>query len=43
MLTNNWQSLSIPKGESQSYNKYKFHEEKGLGHYTDEFLSKDIN
>ncbi|NER14076.1 DUF1572 domain-containing protein [Leptobacterium flavescens] len=33
-----WQSLSIPKGTSKEYNKEKFGEEKGRRHYTDEYL-----
>lgn len=32
----NWQSLSIPKGESSKYNKDKFGKEKGLRHFTDD-------
>ena len=41
MLSNNeWQSLSIPKGNSQTYNAEKFSKEKGMGHFTDEFLEK---
>ena len=31
-----WQSLSIPKGDSSKYNKEKFSKEKGRGHFTDE-------
>ncbi|MFC4721850.1 DUF1572 family protein [Geojedonia litorea] len=30
-----WQSLSIPKGQSESYNRDKFSEEKGRRHFTD--------
>lgn len=30
-----WQSLSIPKGGSKSYNQDKFSKEKSLGHFTD--------
>lgn len=33
-----WQSLSIPKGQSESYNNQKFAAEKKRGHFTDEFL-----
>jgi len=33
-----WQSLSIPRGGSATYNSKKFEIEKGRGHYTDEFL-----
>lgn len=40
MLTeNNWTSLSIAKGNSQSYNAEKFTEQKHRGHFTDEFLN----
>ncbi len=31
-----WQSLSIPKGESSAYNKDKFSKEKGRRHFTDD-------
>lgn len=34
-----WISLSIPKGESKSFNAKKFSEEKKRGHFTDDFLS----
>lgn len=37
----NWQSLSIPKGQSDSYNADKFAQEKRLAHFTDEFLDKE--
>jgi len=33
-----WQSLSIPKGNSKIYNEKKFGQEKHRGHFTDEFL-----
>lgn len=32
----NWKSLSIPKGESTSYNKEKFAQEKERKHFTDD-------
>ena len=35
-----WQSLSIPRGGSQAFNKEKFDKEKAKGHFTDEFLDK---
>jgi hypothetical protein len=36
MIKNNdWKSLSIPKGKSQSFNAKKFSQEKGLRHFTD--------
>lgn len=31
----NWQSLTIPKGKSEEYNRKKFNQEKGRGMYTD--------
>ncbi|MFZ4544675.1 MAG: DUF1572 family protein [Saprospiraceae bacterium] len=34
----NWISLSIAKGDSNQYNQEKFSEEKGVRHFTDEFL-----
>ncbi|WP_111307591.1 DUF1572 family protein [Confluentibacter sediminis] len=33
---NQWQSLSIPKGNSKSYNEDKFSKEKGKRHFTDD-------
>jgi len=36
-----WQSLSIPKGGSQSFNADKFSKPKSKQHFTDEFLKKD--
>ena len=35
-----WLSLSIPKGDSKSYNSKKFSQEKHREHFTKEFLSK---
>ena len=32
----NWQSLSIPKGDSSKYNKKKFSEDKERRHFTDD-------
>lgn len=41
MLANNqWQSLSIPKGQSQAYNDDKFAKPQQEVHFTDEFLNK---
>jgi Protein of unknown function (DUF1572) len=37
----NWQSLSIPKGNSKTYNAAKFAQPKHQQHFTDEFLKKD--
>lgn len=34
----NWQSLSIPKGQSAVYNKAKFTQPKRTEHFTEEFL-----
>lgn len=42
LAENGWTSLSIPKGNSRSYNKDKFSKPKQIGHFTDEFL-KDKN
>ena len=36
----NWNSLSIPKGNSQQYNKEKFAKEKHTEHFTNEFNDK---
>jgi len=37
MIANeNWESLSIPKGKSASYNQEKFGKEKGKRHFTDD-------
>ncbi len=33
---NDWKSLSIPKGESSTYNKDKFSKDKGKRHFTDD-------
>lgn len=42
MLTqDNWQSLSIPKGNSKSYNQEKFTKDKQRVHFTDEYLKKE--
>lgn len=35
-----WQSLSIPKGDSKIYNQKKFAQEKKRSHFTDEFLNE---
>ncbi|MBC7887795.1 MAG: DUF1572 family protein [Ferruginibacter sp.] len=39
---NNWNSLSIPKGNSKEYNEAKFAKPKHTEHFTDEFI-KDKN
>ena len=36
-----WQSLSIPRGESKTFNAQKFSQEKGDRHFTDEFLEEE--
>ncbi len=36
-----WQSLTIPKGQSEIYNREKFRKEKTVQHFTDEFLKKE--
>ena len=36
----NFKSLSIPKGESKTYNQKKFAQPKRIAHFTDEFLDK---
>ncbi len=36
----NWESLSIPKGASKSYNEDKFSQPKRRQHFTDDFLEK---
>ncbi|MEJ6786239.1 MAG: DUF1572 family protein, partial [Bacteroidota bacterium] len=38
MKGEDWQSLSIPKGNSKAYNAEKFSQEKGKRHFTDEYL-----
>lgn len=37
----NWQSLSIPRGQSKAYNEQKFAVDKRQAHFTDEFLKKE--
>lgn len=36
-----WTSLSIPKGNSNTYNAEKFSQEKSKTHFTDEYLKKE--
>ena len=40
MKGEDWQSLSIPKGNSKAYDAEKFSQEKGKRHFTDEYLGK---
>lgn len=41
LCTENWESLSIPKGKSTDYNTEKFSKPKERGHFTDEFRNKE--
>ena len=43
MLTENWNSLSIPKGNSKEYNTEKFSKPKEKSHFTDEYLKDKID
>ena len=40
LISENWKSLSIPKGNSVAYNAEKFAKEKRVQHFTDEFLDQ---
>ena len=40
VVDNNWKSLTIPKGSSQSFNNEKFSKLKSREHFTDEMLKK---
>jgi hypothetical protein len=40
-LDGQWNSLSIPKGNSKQFNDAKFAQDKHKQHFTDEFLKKD--
>lgn len=40
MCVDKWTSLSIPKGNSKSFNDNKFSKPKHKAHFTDEFLNK---
>ena len=40
---NNWKSLTIPKGNSNTFNAEKFAKPKARGHFTDEVLKADKN
>lgn len=40
LKNNNWESLSIPKNKSNSYNNDKFAQEKEIKHFTDAELKK---
>ncbi len=41
MCAEHWDSLSIPKGKSNTYNAEKFSKPKERGHFTDEFLNNN--
>jgi hypothetical protein len=41
LARNGWTSLSIPKGNSQTFNEKKFSAPKQRQHFTDEFLGKE--
>jgi hypothetical protein len=41
MRADNWSSLSIPKGNSKSYNADKFSRQKQKAHFTDEYLNNN--
>ena len=43
MAAEKWRSLSIPRNQSGSYNADKFSQEKGVRHFTDEFLKSKEN
>jgi Protein of unknown function (DUF1572) len=40
MCDKNWNSLSIPRGDSQKYNEEKFAKEKHTEHFTIEYIDK---
>jgi len=40
LLNAEWLSLSIPKGNSKTYNEEKFAQQKHKQHFTDEYLTK---
>lgn len=40
LVGSNWESLSIPKGDSRKFNAEKFAKPKEKGHFTDEFLNQ---
>lgn len=41
ILNEKWQSLSIPRGNSNTFNAEKFSKEKNRTHFTDEFLKNN--
>ncbi len=38
-----WTSLSIPRNQSGDYNSLKFAREKGIRHFTEDELERDLN
>lgn len=40
LVSQPWESLSIPKNQSKEYNAEKFSQEKSVKHFTDEYLKK---
>lgn len=41
LVAKNWESLSIPKGNSKVYNQERFEKPKARGHFTDDYLKKN--
>lgn len=41
LVQHDWQTLSIAKNQSKTYNADKFSQEKKIQHFTDEYLKKD--
>lgn len=41
LVGNDWNSLSIPRGDSQKFNSEKFSQPKTKTHFTDEFLKEN--
>jgi hypothetical protein len=41
LVGNDWNSLSIPRGDSQKFNQEKFSQPKIKTHFTDEFLKQE--
>lgn len=39
MCCDSWNSLSIPKGNSEKFNANKFSQDKGIAHFTDEYIN----
>lgn len=40
MLAKDWNSLSIPRGQSQNYNEQKFNSDPNSDHFTDDLMNK---